>query len=186
MLLWSRVLGCCCINGDAKRLQSATDAGAGGVLADVQRVRQRPVVLFLDHAQAHGFALVDRQRLELLGDVVAQLPRTCELLDALVLDVGQGTALDPEASERASLHAGSLEVVGQTVAGDAIQPRQRSVVVPPAEATTALERHGEGLGQDVHRHLGIPGAADQERQDRLRVTVIKVRDFLRAQSHTTS
>jgi hypothetical protein len=37
------------------------------------------------------------------------------------------------------------------MAGDAIQPRSGSFVVMPTEATPALKRHSERLGQDVHR-----------------------------------
>ena len=109
---------------------------------------ERPVALFLDHAQAHRFALVDGQRLELLGDAVAQLARSCELLDALVLDVGQRAALDPETRERASLRAVSPEVVGQLMAGDAIQPR-------PAQRRRRA--HGSDDGPRAPRRTSRPG-----------------------------
>jgi len=51
---------------------------------------------------------------------------------------------------------------------------------------TAHERYSERLGQNVHRYLRIPGAADQERQDRLRMTVIELRDVIGAQRHRKS
>jgi hypothetical protein len=51
---------------------------------------------------------------------------------------------------------------------------------------TAHERYSERLGQDVHRYLRIPGAADQERQDRLRMTVIEPRDLIGTQRHRRS
>jgi hypothetical protein len=57
-------------------------------LADVERSCEGFVALFFDHAQADRFALVNGQRVQLLGYVVAQLAGSGELLNALVLDVG--------------------------------------------------------------------------------------------------
>jgi hypothetical protein len=156
--------GCGGIDRGAQRLQPATDARAGGVLADVERSRERLVALFLDDTQTDCFTLIDRQSVQLLGNAVAQLARSSELLDALVLDVGQRAALDPKTRQSTSLRAISPEMVGQLVAGDAIQPRASgSFAATATEAMTALERYSERLGQDVHRYLRIPGAADQER-----------------------
>jgi len=77
-------------------------------------------------------------------------------------------------------------MVGQLMAGDAIKPRSLSFAVMATKAMTGHERDSERLGLDVDRDLRIPGAADQERQDRLRMAVIELRDLVGAQRHRKS
>lgn len=81
--------------------------------------------------------------------------------------------LECEALARGALDAAAPVAVDQRVARDRQQPRRSRAVDLRRTGREREERRGERLGRQVHRHLRISGALEQERQHQLVATLVE-------------
>jgi len=106
-----------------------------------------------------------------------------EILDALVVDVRQRTALDAEARERTPFHDSATEVHAQLVASDAVNPGESLPILAAAVPRTVGERPRECLANKIYGNLWLQRAAREEPQQLGGVSPVQPGEIIRVKRH---